>query len=131
MAAVSNVRHLSLFRLKYLCDLGELDSSKRLVIQWTQIHMVRRKLDPISASRLGTQAITHWLKDICPACNGLKFVVPEGTPALSDRPCPSCRGTGKPRLPYSGTELEVVKDVHERADSACRTILLGVREKLG
>lgn len=131
MASAVNARHMAVFRVKYLHDLGEMPAAKRYFIQLARISMIRRKVDPAGASRLGTQILTHWLDDICPACRGLKFVAIEGTPALSDRPCQPCNGSGRKKLPYGGPELEVVRDVMERADSAVNTIQRGMAGKLG
>lgn len=131
MASTVNPRHLAVFRVKYLGDVEEMQAATRYFVHIAQISMIRRKVNPAGASRLGTQILTHWLDDTCPACNGLKFIAVEGAPALSDRPCQPCNGTGRRKLPYGGPELEVVRDVMERADSAVSTIRRGLAEKMG
>lgn len=131
MAAAGNVRHMAVFRVKYLNDDAELPAAKRYFIQVTRIHMIRRKINPAGASRLGTQILSHWLNDVCPACHGLKYMAIDGAPALSDKQCQPCKGTGRRKLPYGGPELEVVRDVIERADSAVHTIQRGMNEKMG
>lgn len=131
MASTVNPRHLAVFRAKYLGDSAEMQAATRYFIHITQISMFRRKLNPAGASRLGTQILTHWINDTCPVCNGLKFMAIDGAPTLSDRPCQPCNGTGRRKLPYGGAELEVVRDVMERADSAVSTIRRGLAGKLG
>lgn len=47
-------------------------------------------------------SVNHWINDICPSCEGRKFVLlsvlrgmpSEGRDTLSDHPCPACHGTG-------------------------------------
>lgn len=131
MAAAGNVRHMAVFRVKYLNDAAELPAAKRYFIQVTRISMIRRKIDPSGASRLGTQILTHWLNDVCPTCHGLKYAAIDGAPALSDKQCQPCKGTGRRKLPYGGPKLEVVRDVIERADSAVHTIQRGMDAKMG
>ena len=131
MAASHNHAHMSLFRLKYLNDATELDIAKRLFVMWARRAMINRKLDPAKASRLGVQALTQWISDICQSCNGLKYPVIVGTPTLSDKPCQCCKGTGRSKVKEHGDMGEVVKDLHERADTAIRVIQGGVKEKMG
>ena len=129
--AAANFAHVALFRLKYLNDLTELETAKRLMIQWARIHMVRRKLDPRSASRVGVQALTSWVDDVCKACHGVRYVQFDGAPALSDRQCPTCSGSGKVYPRHAGELGEVFKDLRERADSAVVVVQRRLRWKIG
>jgi len=136
MAASHHYGHMSVFRIKYLNDATELDAAKRLFIMWARRSMIRRQISPSSASRVGVQALTHWVDDICPVCRGVRYVVPDGTPVLSDKQCSPCNGTGKRVLKLNSEHaqvkdmIEVFKDLFERADSACNTIQRNVEEKL-
>lgn len=143
MAAASNHAHMSIFRIKYMNDIAEIESAKRLFIMWARRAMINRGMDASgmmassgkpktpSASRVGVQALTQWVNDVCPACHGLKYIVPDGTPALSDKKCGKCNGTGKNQIKQAGDLGDVMKDLIERADSACVTIQRGIDEKLG
>lgn len=75
--------------------------------------------------------MTAWVNDVCQACHGLKYQAITGTPALSDKQCSKCNGTGKNQIRQGGELGEVFKDLLERADSACVTIQYGIRDKLG
>jgi hypothetical protein len=133
---------MSLFKLKYGQDATEIDSAKRLFVMWARKAMINRGLDATgtmaapgkpqspSASRVGVQALTAWLNDVCPACNGLGHHVVPGTPTLSSKPCGSCGGTGRNRIRQQGDVGEVMKDLMERADSAVVTIQIGIKNKL-
>lgn len=49
--------------------------------------------------------IRYWLDQTCPRCQGRKFLVLAGTPALSNRPCPQprdggCGGSGLGKVPH-------------------------------
>lgn len=131
MAAAQNFAHMAIFRIKYLNDPAEVDSAKRLFIMWARRAMINRGVNPSSASRVGVQAMTAWVNDVCQACHGLKYQAITGTPALSDKPCSKCNGTGKNQIRHGGELGEVFKDLLERADSACVTIQLGIKNKLG
>lgn len=131
MAAYSNHAHMAIFRIKYLNDTAEIESAKRLFIMWARRSMINRNIDPRSASRVGVQALTSWVCDVCQVCNGLGYQVVAGTPTLSDRPCGTCGGTGKNKVREHGEIAEVVKDLHERADTAVRVIQGGLKDKLG
>ena len=129
--AAANFAHVALFRLKYLNDLTEIEAAKRLMIQWARIHMVRRKLDPRSASRVGVQALTSWVDDVCKACHGVRYVQFDGAPTLSDRQCPTCNGSGKVYPKQAGVLGEVFKDLRERADSAVVVVQRRLKWKMG
>lgn len=131
MVAATHYANISIFRVKYLNDINELAQAKKIFVRWTYRMMANRGLDPTKASRIGVQALTHWVNDICPACNGLKHMIIAGSPTLSDKECNKCSGTGKKPVPISGEIGEVFKDVGERADSACLTIRRGLSEKMG
>lgn len=131
MAAAAHFHNISLFRLKYLQDTGELAQAKKIFIRWAYRAMANRGLDPSKASRVGVQALTHWIDDICPCCHGLKHQIIPGSPTLSDMACKPCNGTGRKPVPITGDLGEVFKDVGERADSACLTIRRGLAEKMG
>ena len=131
MAAHSNHAHMALFRLKYLNDHAEITEAKSLFIRWARITMINRKVNPAGASRMGARALTSWLADVCHVCNGRKHKVIDGTPTLSDKACGSCKGTGRNKIRERGELAEVVKDLHERADTAVRVIHGGVNDKMG
>lgn len=139
MAACSNPAHMSIFRVKYLNDATELDAAKRLFITWARRVMTLRGIDPSglavnprkteSANRIGVQAFHLWLDDVCHTCHGRRYEVPDGAPSLSDRTCPDCKGSGKNEIKHQ--HPEVIRDLHERADTAVNAIQAGIDGKLG
>jgi hypothetical protein len=131
MAAANQFIHTCLYRIKYLYDLSEADAAKRIFIRWTRVSMVNRKISPAGASRVGVQALTSWVDDICDACGGHGYMPMPGAPALSDRPCPACSSTGKRKPKAKGAELDVLRDVHGRADAAVRMVEVGLDFKMG
>lgn len=136
MAASQHVGHMAVFRAKYLDDSTEIDAAKRLFVMWARRSMIRRKIDAKSASRVGVQALAHWIDDICPVCRGVRYIVPDGAPMLTDKQCTPCNGTGKRQLKLNAEHaavkemIEVFRDLFERADSACNAIQRRVEEKL-
>lgn len=122
---------MALYRLKYLNDAGQLAPAKAVFIRWTYRAMQNRKQDPKGASRVGVQALTAWIGDVCHVCQGRKYKVVEGTPALSDKPCGACKGTGRNQIKEGGEIGEVMRDVAERADSAILSLQSGVDYKMG
>ena len=131
MATVHSPATMVLYRLKYLNDAGQMDAAKSVFIRWTYRAMQNRKQDPKGASRVGVQALTAWIGDVCHVCQGRKHKVIEGTPTLSDKPCGACKGTGKNEIRASGDIAEIIRDVAERADSAILSLQSGVDYKMG
>lgn len=131
LASIRSPSGMILYRLKYLHEAGQIENSKAIFIRWAYRAMQNRKQDPKGASRIGVQALTAWLGDVCNVCNGLGHQVVAGTPTLSDKACGSCGGTGKNKVREHGQLAEVVKDLHDRADSAIQVLQSGVNFKLG
>lgn len=51
------------------------------------------------------EVVAWWLDHVCPKCQGRKKQLIQGTPTLSERPCPhadegGCGGTGETRVPH-------------------------------
>lgn len=131
MATVHSPTALILYRLKYLNDAGQISAAKAIFIRWAYRAMQRRKVEPQGASRIGVQALTAWIGDICNVCHGLKHKIIDGTPTLSDKPCVACGGTGRNRIRESGDIAEVMRDVAERADSVILSLQAGLDGKMG
>lgn len=131
LSSTRNFAHLSIFRLKYLNDAAEITTGKRLFIQWARIAMLKHKINPASASRVGVHALSQWIDDTCHACRGVKHAIIPGTPALSARVCPHCHGSGKnPVKAESAALVGVYKDLRDRADAVCESIRRGVKGRL-
>ena len=131
MATAGDFVSLSLYRLKYLNDTAQIEQAKAVFIRWAYRSMQNRKIDPKGASRIGVQALTAWIGDVCGGCQGRKFKRIEGSPALSDRPCDCCGGSGKNQIRAHGDIRDVMLDVAERADAAIMTLQRGVDDRLG
>lgn len=131
MASSHEPTSMALYRLKYLNDTGEIEMCKSIFIRWSYRAMQNRKQDPKGASRIGVQALTAWIGDVCNVCSGRKFQLIEGTPALSNKQCPHCKGSGKNQIREHGEIAEVMRDVAERADAAILSLQRGVDYKLG
>ena len=131
MASSHEPTSMALYRLKYLNDTGEIEMCKSIFIRWSYRAMQNRKQDPKGASRIGVQALTAWIGDVCNVCQGRKYKRIEGSPALSDRPCDCCGGTGKNQIRAHGDIRDVMLDVAERADAAILALNRGVDDRLG
>ena len=67
----------------------------------------RREIKCIEAANMA-RAVLGWFRDgTCKTCGGVGFKRIDGTPSLSDTPCPVCRGSGK-------RSMEAMFDVHDR-----------------
>lgn len=128
MSAAHRPEWMALFRLKYLRDTAEIDMAKRLFVRLARLSMVRRKLDATKASRVGVQALTVWINDVCICCRGVGYERIPGTPTLSDRECRHCNGTG--RTQPRGEFAEVLRDLHSCADDVVGRIRARLSEKL-
>lgn len=131
MAAIHNPGHLAVYRLKYMADHASADTAKSVFILWARRAMIRRGVNPASASRRGVQILMQWLADICQPCGGRGYPSVAGTPTLSAQPCRHCKGSGKNAVPGSGPEHDVARDVIERADDAVYVIRGLIGAKLG
>lgn len=120
-----------LYRLKYLNDMSELPIAKDVFGRWARVFMLRRKLDPSPCKRVGVQALTHWVNDVCPVCAGRGMMTIPGTPALSDRECQACGGTGKRRIEQPRVLAEVWRDLHGKADATISAHERYLRIKMG
>lgn len=47
-----------------------------------------------------TAVVRYWLDQTCQGCNGRKFQTLPGTPSLSTKVCPVCRGSGIGHVPH-------------------------------
>lgn len=130
MAAANNGAYMAVFRIKYLNDDTEIESAKRLFNHWARRVLLLRKLPHEKSKQVAEQALIAWLDDVCHLCHGVKHEVIPGTPALSDRQCPNCSGTGKNPINTDHTLIEVFKDLFERADTACQIIHAGIKRRL-
>ena len=62
--------------------------------------------------------LLHWLHSACQSCHGRRWQRIKDTPALSGKPCPSCRGSGERALPggENGKKLAIyIEDCLSRA----------------
>lgn len=69
-----------------------------LVHEQASMQAVRFKIDRPDV--VASAVIAWWLTRQCKVCHGLKFELIPGTPTLSDKACPACKGTGEARLPH-------------------------------
>lgn len=130
LAGIHAPIHLALYRLKYLNDAEEMGACKQLFIRWAYRSMCNRGVASQGASRLGVQALTQWVADVCECCKGRGFQIIPGAPSLSDRPCGACKGSGKRPIRGVSAESEVIRDVISRAESAINSIQERLEQKL-
>lgn len=53
-------------------------------------------------SKKAQAVVLWWLDRVCQRCSGRKFDLIRGTPALSNKWCGTCRGSGEAHLPHGG-----------------------------
>lgn len=72
-------------------------------------HSWRLRLPEVES--VAATALRFYACPICPGCLGRKFLVIPGTPSLSTRMCPKCRGTGlRPYPARHGDKIARVVD---------------------
>jgi len=67
---------------------------------------------------VATVIVGHWLNQVCPECNGLKFEVIPDSPVLSDKQCKACHGTGLKRAPYGDAGKRLLNHLDECVHSS-------------
>lgn len=93
----------------------------------------RREEDRVQYERAADKVgavIRYWLDQTCGSCHGLKWQLIPGTPALSNRVCPVCRGSGIGGIPHQqdGRKLaNFMDDCVSRARTSLRSNLTNMR----
>lgn len=77
--------------------LGKLKALPAVREQIT-IQALRWRMD--DATGKASAAIRFWLDQTCPVCHGLKWQLVPGSPALSNKPCRPCGGSGLAHAPH-------------------------------
>ncbi len=86
------------------------------------------KLDIKTMQAVTREALKHHIAPTCPVCQGRKFKLIEGSPALSASPCATCHGTGKRPLPLRHGRL--IAEVVAILEDTGRVIEAAVRRRL-
>lgn len=90
-----------LIHLRLGGDARAWPEARRRVIAITR-HLATRQRWPLPVKEqiaLAETALRHHIDPTCPHCQGRQYQTIPGTPKLSDRPCPKCRGSGIAPLP--------------------------------
>lgn len=131
-AALSSKFGGLLFRVKYFNDAA---SYKRLLDQWTWIvsaKAIRRNWpDNVDIKGVAFLSLQRWLNSVCPACTGRKNETIFNTPALSDKACRVCDGTGEAPLRCSPKIRDFVLDMIEELTADERKAGARAKKKLG
>ena len=56
---------------------------------------------------VAASVLAWWLSHVCGKCNGVRFELIAGTPALSSRHCKVCKGSGEVVIPYGSAGKRV------------------------
>lgn len=90
---------MSLWRWIYGQDASERISVISGLIGWMKRQAINRHWSKTNDMVVVTMLVADWYADkICRTCNGTRYTIIEGTPTLSDVPCPVCHGTGERSL---------------------------------
>lgn len=107
--------------------VGGLKSLNQAVEQLT---VQAAKWQIAEANHVAKVMIWHWLNQTCKSCQGRGKQLIPGTPALSERDCPACHGSGKAKAPH-GQEgrklLNYMDDCTSRAADSLRSRLSNMR----
>lgn len=71
-----------------------------------------------------------WLQHVCGKCHGVRFELVPGTPALSNRQCKACKGSGEDVIPYGNNGKRIagfMDDCKSRAASGIRNRLKAMK----
>lgn len=131
LAAIHEPGALAIYRVKYLSDTADIALAKSTFILWARRAMIRRGVNPASASRVGVQTLIAWINDVCASCHGLGHPLLDGTPSLSSKACEHCNGTGKTPIRSHGDIGDAIRDTLERADDAVHAIQRAIGSKIG
>jgi len=52
--------------------------------------------------------LAWWLSHVCGTCRGVRFELIAGTPALSNRHCKSCKGSGETPIPHGSAGKRLI-----------------------
>jgi len=104
-----------------------IDKAKHLNATSRQGWKIARFKELIAISEA---ALSLYLHPTCPACRGRKFEPIPGTPALSDRACKTCHGSGRHPLPARHRRevsdlVQALTDMEQLAEAAVRLRLRG------
>lgn len=120
-----------LFRAKFQNDAV---SYRRLLDQWTWIvscKAVRRHWpDHVDVKTIAFLSLNRWLSAVCPACTGRRNETIFNTPALSDKACKVCDGTGEAPLRCPEVLRDLIEDMVEELHADERKAGARARKKL-
>lgn len=80
---------------------------------------------------VAASVLSWWLSHVCKSCNGVKFELITGIPALSNRHCKPCKGSGEVAIPHgeAGKRLAAWLDCcHERGAQSIQRRLRNTRK---
>lgn len=83
--------------------------------------------DPVGMAGL---IIKYWLDQTCHHCAGLGHKVIANTPALSNKPCPACGGSGLGHVPGGNNGKRLANYMDECVEDAQRSIRRRLRSTL-
>ncbi len=108
LASRSQPLAMAIYELKYRLPADGLMSSSRMAPVLLRLgHEVRRECKRQrwqmrrgrDCDDVALFALQWWLQSVCPACDGLRYALIDGTQRLSDRYCVKCNGEGRFPLP--------------------------------
>lgn len=97
----------------WLGKLKTLPAVREQLTAWAQ----RQELP--NPDGLTSATLFWWLSPTCTTCHGQRWQVIPGTPALSERVCPACRGSGERPMPF-GLEGKTMLSYMDDAMAAAR-----------
>lgn len=106
--------------------LGKLKTLPAVIEQITVQAAKWRIEQPI---RVSTVIIGHWLNQVCPECNGVKFELIKDTPSASSKVCRVCQGVGVTATPYGGDGKRLANYLDDCRSRAIVSIRGRLREK--
>ena len=80
---------------------------------------------------VAASVLSWWLSHVCKSCGGVRFELIANTPALSNRHCKACRGSGETAIPHgsAGQRLTAWMDhCHERGAQSIKARLHNIRK---
>jgi hypothetical protein len=73
--------------------------------------------------------LSWWIAHVCGSCQGRRFELITGTPALSARPCRACHGTGEQPIPYGEAGKRLVAFLDDCRARGVQSIKYRLRER--
>lgn len=76
---------------------------------------------------VAASVLAWWLSHVCGGCRGVRFELVTGSPALSNRHCKACKGSGEVAIPQGGAGKRLATWLDECKEASASSIMARLR----